>query len=111
MDSLFGRRRRRCLYHDQYNQNYRQHYHHHEETVDQSQKMTSEDKDEMDFDKENVDTEKTMFQKELAFPIDEDMVNLGVWIQIHHPNFFDTTTKGHFRYAFWFLFTSLNLFV
>ena len=38
------------------------------------------DKDEMDFDKVNIDTEKEMFTKKLDFPMDEDMVNLGVWI-------------------------------
>ena len=63
----------------------------------------------MDFDKVNIDTEKEMFTKKLDFPMDEDMVNLGVWIQIHHPNFFDSSVKGHLRYVFWLLFTVTNL--
>ena len=67
------------------------------------------DKKEIDFDQDNVDTEKEMFQKKLDFPIDEDMVNLGVWLQINHPNFFDSSVKGHARYVFWFLFTVSNL--
>ena len=35
----------------------------------------------MDFDGVNEeDPDKDLFQKKLDFPIDEDMVNLGVWL-------------------------------
>ena len=69
----------------------------------------AEDKEEMDFDGVDHDAEKEMFQKNLDFPIDEDMVNLGIWLQLNHPNFFDSSMKGHLRYIFWFLFTIINL--
>ena len=47
--------------------------------------------------------------KKLVFPLDEDMVNLGVWMQLNHPNFFDKTIRGHLRYLFWLVFTCSNL--
>ena len=50
-----------------------------------------------------------MFKKKLTFSADEDMVNLGVWLQIYHPNFFDTTMYGHLRYAMWLIFTFINM--
>ena len=37
--------------------------------------------------KENVKVDK--FDNDLEFPIEEDAINLGVWLQLNHPNFFD----------------------
>ena len=50
-------------------------------------------------------------QNMLEFPIEEDMVNLGVWLQIHHPSFFDSTFRGHLRYLFWLVVSLIITFI
>ena len=57
----------------------------------------------IDFDAPEPDSSK--FDNNLEFPLEEDMINLGVWIQLNHPHFFDGSCKGHLRFAFWLLNT------
>ena len=45
----------------------------------------------------------------LAFPIEEDMVNLGSWLLLYHPKFFTENFWGHMRFFFWFVFSCLIL--
>ena len=62
-------------------------------------------RDEIDFDKLDENTDK--FEHTMEFPIEEDMVNLGAWVQLHHPNFFDGSSRGHMRYIYWLINTLL----
>ena len=64
---------------------------------------------EFDFDKPSADS--NAYVNTLEFPIEEDPLNLGTWIQLYHPNFFDGSLKGHLRYAFWLIFTLAVLVV
>ena len=41
----------------------------------------------------------------LAFPIEEDMVNLGSWLLLYHPKFFTENIWGHTRFFFWLVFS------
>lgn len=43
----------------------------------------------------------------LDFPVEEDMVNLGAWLQLYHPNFFEGSTGGQLRYMIWLLISLL----
>ena len=57
----------------------------------------------IDFDKKELNERG---EEELIFPIDDhDAINMGVWIQLHHPNFFDGNWKDHLRYVFWLVST------
>lgn len=40
-----------------------------------------------------------------VFDLEKDAINLGAWLLLHHPNFFDGSWKGHARYFFWLLNT------
>ena len=52
---------------------------------------------------DNLDETIDKLSNHLEFPVEEDIVNLGAWILLKHPNFFGGSLRGNLRYLFWFL--------
>ena len=57
----------------------------------------------IDFDSPVIDCDK--YKCNIEFALEEDIVNLGSWILINHPNFFDGSWKAALRYTFYLVNT------
>ena len=55
----------------------------------------------IDFDAPDIDCND--FETNLEFPLEHDVVNLGSWILLSHPNFFIGSTRANIRYALYLL--------
>ena len=70
------------------------------ENIEQNSLSKSSDKV-FDFDKALEETNENT----LIFPIDEDAINFGTWIQLYHPNFFEGGYKGYARFFLWLVYS------
>ena len=57
--------------------------------------------EQIDFD--NPSTDCGIQECKIEFPLEEDIINLGSWILIYHPNFFNGSGKAALRYTFYFI--------
>ena len=51
---------------------------------------------------DNLDETIDKLSNQLEFPVEEDIINIGAWILLKHPNFFGGSSRGNLRYLFWF---------
>ena len=70
----------------------------------------AQESDSIDFDKiDNGEMQGSELQ-EYELALEEDALNLGFWLWVKHPNFFEGSCNARFRYAIW-LFSSIIIFL
>ena len=63
----------------------------------------------IDFDK--INNSLTPEDKVYEMHLEEDIVNLGYWLMVFHPNFFEGSTKAKGRFVYWVIAVILLIFM